>query len=222
MVKIPKKLKVGGQVLDVVFPWVFKEDDAMVGLHENRECVIKVAGTYRGEQIPEARIKQTFIHETIHAIDFYYLCHILTGDESVIDRFASGWFNVIMNNDLNLRSNKFELPKVLKVQDYLYEVVYPYEYLDMYPAPLFSVDTNMCVVRFSHEHLKCSMDILKMNLVHSLNVIINCENDILATSKLANNGNIEALPKDVVIELLSNGLFQVIVDNDLEKVIRNG
>jgi hypothetical protein len=222
MVKIPKKLKVGGQTLDVVFPCVFKEDDAMVGLHESREARIKIAGTYRGEPIPDSRIKQTFIHEVLHAVDFYYLCHTLTDDEAVIDRFASGWFNVFMNNNLNLKSNKFELPKVVKVQDYLYKVIYPYEYSDMFPAPLFSVDTNMTILRFSHEHLKCSLDVLRMNLVHALTVVINCENDILGTSRLANNDHIANFPKDAVIELFSNGIFQVIIDNDLEKVIKNG
>lgn len=218
--KFPKKLKVGAQQYTIIYPWVFKEEDSMVGLHENREGVIKVAETFRGDRIPDNKIKQTLLHEIMHAIDFYYLSHMLTEDESIIDRFATGWLSIFMNNNINFTSNKFTFPKTLKMNDFTYKINYPYEYLDMAPAPLFSVDTNMNNIKFSIEHKRCSIDVMKMNMVHAITVVINCENDILGSSKLYNNGNPDLLPKDFVIEILANGMFQVIVDNDLEKVIR--
>ena len=219
---IPKKVKVGGFNYDILYPWRFREDDSFLGLHESKELRIKITNNYRGSHVPKDKIRQTLLHELFHAIDMYYVGHALSDEDIIIERFAAGWFNVLNNNKLGLNSKRFKVPDEVKIGEFKYKIDYPYEYNDISPAPQFTVDTNLVVIRLSEEHLFYSPQLLKLNLVHAIMITIDSEQCILESSSLSHDGMIGPYTRWDTLEFLAYGWFQVLVDNDLEKVIKSG
>jgi hypothetical protein len=71
-VKLPKKLKVGGIIYKVLYPYLFIEDTSIVGLHEPSTAIIKIAGVNDSKFLCAERILETFLHESVHAIDYVY------------------------------------------------------------------------------------------------------------------------------------------------------
>jgi len=139
-VKIPKKLKIGGFIYAIEFPYFFRESSEMVGLHSFDELRIKLSDVDHLERMSDQKIVATLLHEIVHAIDHVYWNQQLMSEEA-IDTVARGVFQVI-------KSNKFEvdkIPKKINVLGFDYNISYPYVF----------DDEDQCITASFHE--RCSI-----------------------------------------------------------------
>ncbi len=96
---IPKSIKVGGRIYNVVFPYVFKErtDIGAQACHYTNE--IRIADlTATGEAIDRTNIEITFIHELLHCVNVVYNAGNI--DEDTIERMGEGLYQVLQDNGL--------------------------------------------------------------------------------------------------------------------------
>ena len=97
--KIPKRLKVGGQVYEVVYPHIFQERLSLGGLADHVTNTIRIAALGDGG-IPYAKenIEEAFIHELLHCVDVVYNNHDL--EEATVTRLAEGLYQALKDNKL--------------------------------------------------------------------------------------------------------------------------
>lgn len=95
--KLPKKLKVGGHIYKIIFPFKFTERVDLVGQHDSQTLEIRVNDKDSGgRDIADSRIKEVFWHEILHAIDVAY-----NGDkieEDTVRRLSEGLYQVLNDN----------------------------------------------------------------------------------------------------------------------------
>lgn len=113
MMKIPKKLKVGGRTYTITYPFIFKDTPRpLYGLHDAAGQFIKIAqkDEFGVDRHPES-ITHTVLHEFLHAIDNVYNGGRLTSadrGEEMIDSLSEGLLQVIRDNGLDFRGDKNE------------------------------------------------------------------------------------------------------------------
>uniref|UniRef100_A0A6M3XNZ3 Uncharacterized protein n=1 Tax=viral metagenome TaxID=1070528 RepID=A0A6M3XNZ3_9ZZZZ len=124
---IPKEVDIMGRIYRVVFPYTFATNSTYVGIHDNCERCIKLTDMVEGEKIPIPILHTTFLHEILHGIvSFFTTEETYAVTEEVIDGLASGIYQVIVENNLY----RGEIPKQLKVGAYIYNIAYPYKFID--------------------------------------------------------------------------------------------
>lgn len=97
--RIPKQLKVGGQVYEVIYPYVFMERASIGGLADHVTNTIRIAALGdAGAPYAKENIEEAFIHELLHCVDVVYNNHGL--DEVVVTRLAEGLYQVLKDNKL--------------------------------------------------------------------------------------------------------------------------
>ncbi len=91
--KIPDKIKIGGHVYKVVFPYTFIERHDIDGLTDQDTLEIKLsAGDGTGQKLARSKIEEHFFHEIIHAIDDVYNANGL--DEPMVKRLGQGLYRM--------------------------------------------------------------------------------------------------------------------------------
>jgi len=124
---IPKEVDIMGRIYRVVFPYTFATNSTYAGIHDNCGRCIKLTDAIEGVRIPIPILHTTFLHEILHGIVSLFTTeetYVVT--EEIIDGLASGIYQVIVENDLF----KGEIPKQLKVGAYVYDIIYPYKFID--------------------------------------------------------------------------------------------
>ena len=99
--KIPKRLKIGGHIFEVEYPYQFKEREDIDGRTIYGQNKILLAG--EGSQ---SYLEQVFWHEVFHVIDRTYCCEGLglsNDKESIIEGLAQGLLQVLKDNFEELR-----------------------------------------------------------------------------------------------------------------------
>ena len=97
--KIPKTLKVGGNIYKIVFPYNFTERYDRNGDCDSDILQIRIADSFDKERrFPREKIEQIFIHELLHAISYTYNADKL--EEEPLTRLAEGLYQVLKDNDL--------------------------------------------------------------------------------------------------------------------------
>ena len=105
---IPERLKIGGRYYQVLYPHVFMDShQVLYGLHDPSGQTIKIGNKdeFGVDRHPDS-IMQTFLHESLHAIDNIYNGGRLTAwdkGEETVDQLAEGFLQVIRDNDLDFR-----------------------------------------------------------------------------------------------------------------------
>jgi len=80
--KNPKESQVGGRMIDVLYPYQFKERSDLCGQSHYALGTIFLAGKDgSGNKYPKEAVSETFIHEILHCI-----CHIYNGEEQLEER----------------------------------------------------------------------------------------------------------------------------------------
>lgn len=97
--KIPSKIKVAGHTYKVIQHYKFKERNDVYGQCRHEQQEIRLAGVdVSGTKLSSTRIEDIFIHEVLHAIDYYYNAHKL--DEDTVERLSSGLYQVLKDNKI--------------------------------------------------------------------------------------------------------------------------
>ena len=97
--KIPKKLKVGGHTIEVVYPYHFKERNDLAGQFDNAMKEIRLSGVDNtGNKRAKSDVFVTFLHETLHAIDMISGHEVFKDNEPAIEGLSEGIFQVLVDN----------------------------------------------------------------------------------------------------------------------------
>ena len=98
--KIPKKLKIGGYIYEVIYPYIFKERTDRFGftdvVHKKIYLREKDDG---GEKFSESYLFEMLLHEILHAIDNTYNAGTEIDEEKII-RINKGLYQVLKDNNL--------------------------------------------------------------------------------------------------------------------------
>ena len=208
---MPKTVKIGGIVHNVIFPYNFPDSPEEVGHYCFATALIKIADTYKDKPRAKSSIHQTLLHEIIHGIDAIY-CDFSIDPDPNIDRFATGWYDILINNNLYLNKDHY-FPKKIKIGGYVYNIVYPYEIVDS--RNMYAVDFEGKVIKIYGEN-GTSPHAERQSFIASILHIIRHSFSIDEPFNGNGNGN------SVLFNNLASGFHQVLVDNDIEKVIKSG
>lgn len=121
-----KTIKIGGINYKIVYPYVFKENSGLVGLHEPNIAKIKLSDSFARTKRSWDRILETLLHEIIHGVDVVYTNAGLSEEEVSI--LSVCLFQVIRDNDLNIEKCKF--PANVKIGGFNYKVIENYSFKD--------------------------------------------------------------------------------------------
>ena len=100
-IELPKKIKVYGHDVKVLFPYNFRERYDLFGqcdwdLKEIRISELDSSGNKR----PESSILVTFLHEILHVVDFASGQRIFNENEKAIEGISEGLFQVLSENKI--------------------------------------------------------------------------------------------------------------------------
>lgn len=209
-----KTLKIGGLNYQIIYPYVFETNAILLGLHEGDQVRIKISKQFMNLERQWTKIIETVLHEIVHAVDHVYAGNILIEDEVFI--ISNYLYQIIRQNDLNIR--KSILPETVRIGAFDYTVE-TYEFND---------DSNSAAT-VEHETLRFLISDRDMN-GNDYNKGIKMTNFIfLITCCIC---EMSTIPRGFTYgEKMGNGisnhqafaagLYQVFMDNDLEKLIKS-
>lgn len=209
-----KTLKVGGLNYKIHYPYVFETNAALLGLHEGDQCRIKISKLFMNLERKWPKIVETLLHEVVHAIDTVYCGNVMLEDE--VSVISSWLYMILRDNELNIKKDK--LPETVRIGGMEYNVL-PYTFNDDC--------SSACTVE--HETLKFLIgehdsngnpyhDGLKMSNFVYLVVCCICEASTIP------RGFTHGAKMDNGVEsqqTFANGLYQVLKDSELEKLIKS-
>ena len=96
--KILKKVKIGGRIIDVLYPYQFKERSDLRGqAHYSLGTIFLTDKDGSGNEYPKEAVFETFIHEILHCI-----CHTYNGEAQIEEReicaLSHGLYQVLVDN----------------------------------------------------------------------------------------------------------------------------
>lgn len=101
MTKLPKKLKIGGHVFDVEFPYKFKDNVNLMGQCDTAINSIKIMGQDQGgNEYAESKVWSCFFHEILHACDILTAYKIFDDNEPALDAICEMLYQVLNDNKL--------------------------------------------------------------------------------------------------------------------------
>ena len=209
-----KTLKVGGLNYQIIYPYLFETNAVLLGLHEGDQARIKISKQFLNLDRHWTKIVETLLHEVIHAVDHVYAGNILVEDEVFI--LSNYIYQIVRDNDLNIK--KSVLPEFVQVGAFSYNV-------NNYT---FNDDSNSAAT-VEHETLKfliSDRDIngndyhkgIKMtNFIYLLTCCI-CEMSTIPRGFMYGEKTGNGISNH---QAFAAGLYQVFVDNELEKLIKS-
>lgn len=213
---IPEKIKIGGHLYDVEMNDRFEDVDEDVNaqiMYEFSKIQIPVS-TKSEKKRNIARVYKSLLHELCHGIDAVYTggsIELSESYEETIEKIDTGWMQILSDNRLFLKE-EYKIPKSVRIGGIEYKVDYPYRYNEvMDVACSFDYVTSIIKLSDSMNGILRSSSVIKVNFLSILfNVIcINYKIDL----------GMDTLEEEKVIRTsFVNGLYQVLVDNDLEKL----
>jgi len=103
---LPKKIKCGGHIYRVLFPYQFKERSDLCGQADHDVAQIRIRNSDPcGNTVVDSRVFEVFVHELLHVVDFVYNGNEL--DEEMNERLGQGVAQVLLDNfDLYLKNGQ--------------------------------------------------------------------------------------------------------------------
>lgn len=213
--RMPKQLKIGGFKYDVIYPYVFANEPTFVGLHEGDQRTIKIAKVFMSIPRSWPKIMESLLHEVIHAIDHTYCSKVMTENETNV--FSNHIFALLQDNDLQIHKTK--LPETVKIGGFTYAVVHPYEYADGEDYSCSSDNEQLMFRMASKNGLgdTYASEVLFSNMLY---LIFCAFSEISCVPRGFSLGQ-ELGSGGMFFQNFVNGLYQVMVDNDLEKILKS-
>ena len=100
--KIPKKIKLLNQEIQVVFDNDYCNGKGVLGEADINHNIIKLCTEFDGDRIPKDRQMHTLFHEVVHIILFMIGQKDLYQDEVLTDTFGTALEDLILNNEFNI------------------------------------------------------------------------------------------------------------------------
>lgn len=96
---LPKKLKIGGKIYAIDFPYKFIERNDLNGQCDSALDILRIgADDGNGHTRSNASVIITFIHEILHAIDYDTGHFVFRDNESAIEGFSHSIYQVLVDN----------------------------------------------------------------------------------------------------------------------------
>ena len=209
--RVPKTVKIGGFKYEVIFPYIFKETSEYMGLHCTEDLKIFLTPYVSMEEIAtRARVHEALLHEIIHGIDaVYFEDDMEHGD---VYSLSNLFHQILHDNDLNLKDTSKPLPKKIKILGTVYDVLlHKFDELETNS----SVSEDASLLRISNDITNLSYQ--RSLLVFCITASVFCklrlfDPEIVKRAEEHRNK----------YRIFARAMYQVVVDNDLEKVMRNG
>ena len=212
---MPQQLKIGGFSYKVTYPYIFRNEPTFVGLHEGDQQTTKTSKYFANLERSWPKILESLFHEIVHAIDHCYCAKVMTEDETNV--FSNALFMLFRENDLQLKKNK--LPESIKIGTFVYDVQNPYDYDDGEDYSCSS-DNEQLLFKMS----MCDKQGKPYNgAVSMVNLLYLAMCSICETSCVPRGFSLGETLSNGGMHFITfcNGLYQVIVDNDLEKLMKS-
>lgn len=208
MIELPDKVKVGPMIYDIIYPYDFEIKDGTLGLTSTLNGTIKVVSLYNGRECCDQQIREVFLHELIHAIDYVYCGEIL--EENHVEVLGVAYNQLFADNDLKL-SEPYYIPSNIKIAGKTWDIKYPYLFADS-PDSISYTDHMACTIYLIDESsgTKLCNNALKIHLMSALYIAVR--------QSFFDNDTLQVLSDLMNIHCLGIGLYQTFVDNDLEKL----
>lgn len=213
MVNLPGKVVVGGQIYNVIYPYIFGDDPEFGGMHFGWELVIKIADTIEGRKVRDENVKVTFIHELLHAIDFIYFNEVIDSDEGIIEVLSSGLFHIFHDNKISVMPESFKIPKSIKAYGKNYRVKFPAKFPDSIPDRIISccpITGDIKIAKYTPDGESIGVTFLGSLALYMMVWIIR---DTMHLSEQFNKIGLNE-------KVLSFALYQVFKDNKIEELIK--
>lgn len=213
---IPKTVKVGGFIYKVLFPYDFNEDNCYVGLHQTDDLIIKLSlnsPSHQSTLLPPQRVHEAFVHEVFHAIDYYFSDNSM--EESEIDLLALTWHAIMRDNVLSVYKNVEYLPKKLKILNIVYDVE-EHQFVDVEERAQSS--NNVCKIQLPNRTKtgdKLHPLVQKCTLLTLVNFVVDNSLNMRFLKERSKEN-------EMILDSFSNGLFQVLRENNIEEMVKNG
>lgn len=208
-------VKIGGIKYDVEFPFQIETNEELLGMHYLPLSKIRVVDTFNGDKLTWCRIHELFIHEIFHAIDHSY-CNTINEERikhPSITKLSFGWHQVLTDNNLNIKDFK-TYPKYVKVGGFKYEIVSKHQFKDEINEVWYDVKNIKNKLYFTDKTYegKLSNDFKSLCLCTAILYAV--------CSVYMGEEEDEALIYNM--SSLGSGIHQVLKDNDIENIIKNG
>jgi hypothetical protein len=208
--RVPKYVKIGGFNYEVVFPYIFGESSSYLGLHSTEDLKIFLTPHATvDELLPRTKVHEALLHEIIHGVDAVYFEDNM--DHGQLYLLSNTLHQVLHDNELNIKNTKKPLPKKVKIFGMDYKIIL-WEFTE--------VDSNSSALEDTCS-IKISKDLSNLNyqraqLVFCIVAIVYCKlrlfDSEISKNSEENNRN---------FRVFARGLYQVIVDNDLERIMKD-
>ncbi len=206
LVNFPSKVKIGGHLYEVVYPYTFKEESDAVAQCNYHQCKIRVQDTEGERKRDASKLVSSFLHELLHIIDHIYnhdKINDLEDGEDIIIRLTSGWFQVLTDNDLFL-DKPGKMPKAIKIGGFKYKVIYPFDFEEGEDASALIIHGPLEF--FIGSSYKESDSSIKCKLIGLILRIIDIQYRI-------NKGD------EDILQNMVEGIYQVFKDNNIPKIV---
>ena len=200
---LPKKVKVGGLFFDIKYPYPFSENLTYYGLCQNMQSEIKIGNHLLGEKLDVSNIVDTYIHEIIHAVDYVYTNYSLK--EESVALLSRALIEFFKYNDFNIDTTV--IPKEIKIFTSIFKVKDDYVF----------EEGNKNIIQIDDINNKISIELKKYNLYAVKSMLFEC-----CMSNLLNLYGIDddIFKEEVSVRAFTSGVYQVVLDNNLEKLIK--
>jgi hypothetical protein len=211
MVRLPKKVKIGFMNYDVQYPMAFEDDSSTAGLHKGVFGSIQLSKiSSNGLPRDPQRIVEAYIHEIMHGVDLIFCNDAFS--ENTIELISRAWIQVVADNDLFLKDDT-KYPEKVKVGPFYYSVFVGNNDFKGTIGDVISAHNSeqLCIKIATNDAQKFHPKYIKSNFVHVLFCAIMVAYSIEQHSEDK---------KDFSLKILSNGVYQVFLENNLEEIIK--
>ena len=208
MIELPKTVRIGGFIYDVIYPHVFIEEFDYTGSCSYYAQELKISGVGNSVERSDYSIVSTFLHELVHAIDYVYCGNCL--EERSVEKLETLLFSIIRSNPLLFSE---DTPKRVDILGNRYEVLYPHVFEDAEGnLSIIDMSRGVIMIKDSIDSIVVKKPIITVALLFS----IFCSGEI---KNILGDG--EEYPfTSKKLKSFCNGLYQVIIDNNIEELFR--
>lgn len=216
--RIPKTITVGGYEYKIKYPYIFKQSDIQVGIHEPNTQTIKISKFVRNQERHWVKILDTLIHEIVHAVDCIYNAGLL--EEFEVEAVGYYLLQIIRDNDFDF-NKKEKLFDTIKIGPFTYKIEwnYTFEDHDYMPAMVDHQVLTMWINPVDTNSTPISHDVRMSTLFYLILLAINNITGIQDGFD-CNEESPTKVAKSMVVSF-ANGLYRVIKDNNLVKILKS-
>jgi hypothetical protein len=206
----PESIKIGGINHKVEYSNKFSIGSTSVGFYYTSQHKIKILKSYSDINLSIQRIHETLLHEIIHGIDHIYCGSSIDEENNIVERLSVAFYSVLSTIDLYLKNNNF--PKSIFINGINYKIICPYTFEDSINELNSAVNYESSEIYLSNCNSEgiYSPSFIKTEFLWCLLYII------------IKDYAIEDDSIKSVDQSFANGLYQVIVDNDLNRLFLEG